>query len=105
MLAGMLRAMRELLTRVSATLVSKLGTTKLAVVVFSFAVPLMGFVLKVIPDLIQRKHGVSMLQVVEGSLLSWTTLVAVGTPLITWIVLLVGRFVKQLSVIWTGLNS
>ncbi len=81
----MLPAFARLLGRIWTNLLSQLGTTTTAVVVFSLLLPVFGFALALVPKFREgRKSGLEMSQIINRSLLSWPTIVTAGLTLVAW---------------------
>src|SRR5712692_2833937 len=82
----MLPAVVRLLGRIWANLLSQLGTTTTAVVVFSFLLPMLGFMLALVPKIREAKRsGLTMAHVIKGSSFSWPTIVFVSLTVIAWL--------------------
>jgi hypothetical protein len=82
----MLPAVGRLLGRIWANLLSQLGTTTTAVVMFSFLLPILGFALALVPEVREgRKSGLAMAQIIKDSILSWPTIAAASLTVFAWL--------------------
>ena len=85
--------MRELLLRTWKSLLASLGTTTLAVVVFSVLLPIGAFI---VDALLRWEVGASILSIIKGSILRWPTLAAVGSTALVWLLLFLRAFIKTI---------
>jgi hypothetical protein len=95
---------RHLLGYSWENLVGRLGTTTLAVSIFSFALPLLIFiVLTAVRWREERAKGVTAKKIITGTLFSWVTIVPSLIYLITWFVLLAWSLGTTASIDHSGL--
>lgn len=91
----MLRSLFNLFSFAWAKLVSVLGTTTFSLILYSFVIPILIFVAKLVINWRQgRKHGVTMKQVIRRSLLSWQTVVPSAIYLLVLCGLVVGSIIN-----------
>jgi len=82
----MLPALGRLFARAWANLLNLAGTTTTTIVVFSFLVPILAFLI----DLgrkwhLQRKSNATVIKIIRDSVISWTTLVPTCLTLSAWL--------------------
>ena len=91
----MWRAFRDLCSRAWHNLLAALSTSTLSIVLFSFVLPVAGFFVALIPDVLQReKTGASMAAILKASVISWQTMTGVIVTMVTW-PCLIGWFVVR----------
>ncbi len=78
----------NLLSRVWSNLVSALGTTTLSILLFSFAIPVLIFIAKLILNYNEhKKEGIAMIQLIKDSLFSYGTIIPSAIYLLALILL------------------
>ncbi len=85
----MLHSLQNWFSSSWANLVTALGTTTLSIFLFSFVVPILIFIARLVINWRQgRKTGVTMKKIVTRSLRSWQTFIPTGIYLLAWFGLL-----------------
>jgi hypothetical protein len=90
----MWQAFCHLLSAVWKNLLAALSTSTLSVVCFSLVLPVLGFLVVLIPDISNRKPSVSVLTIIKTSALSWGTLAGAIVTLGGWVILFGYFFLK-----------